>query len=594
MNNIKEILDSITTARNFKTIHIETICSIYLDEDIDPEELFPELKRFASRTKQPYAIVEAQIHKQLNKLQCMNPDITLQEDEEDLFTQSDMEKPWEITEELGYMVYQDIHSQKNNFYIKSVNRVGDKKVMHTKADEKSLISFFNALTFEHKIQWNRPQKVNGQIVDLIPTIVDFRETNLTRFAHKEILFDPKTTNNFTNWHGKECLNSYLAPKILSKEKQKDVDTSLAWDLEIADFFRLIWNLVSHDDKGQLYVIDWLAKNYQTKEPAQNFLWFCGESGTGKGALILLLENIYGEDLVGIGKPKNNIFEASENNELKNKLYYQADEIKITDEIWEASKGYIANDSYVLKALFEDRRKYPNYASFIFNNNMRKGHIPFSIPTEEDRRVSAFESYSVLPKDTTWWNPHTSKDKFKHDKVFANQVAQFLGNHEYNKKSLVFPYSNDLRRRMLLSGKPNIEKFAECLANNDMDWLINHGLDAFEWMRADGTKASTYTWEEHMIKAFEDGYISTKSAKTLYSLIFGEYDKDYKKDVLFDNGIVEKPKRIEIQDEIKVSKVFVLPRKKIKSVHAEAVQEKLETSNFTMNKVKLPYRLGRAS
>ena len=60
----------------------------------------------------------------------------------------------------------------------------------------------------------------------------------------------------------------------------------------------------------------------------------------------------------------------------------------------------------------------------------------------------------------------------------NTKAIFIvvyGNRDYDDALLKFPLNNDLRQRMLFAGKPNMERYAEALANRDMDWFLSQGL-----------------------------------------------------------------------------------------------------------------------
>ena len=537
MNEIREILDSIKTARTLKQLHIEAITEIYLkDEDINPDELFTEIERFAKRIGEPFSIIKKQFLKKIEKESAQHPELLATKSE--LFTIEDMKKPWEITESFGYMVFQDKASQKNSFFIKSYDRVGDKKDVIVKTDEKSLIPLLNSFAYENKTKWNKPMKQNGLVVGLSEELVDFRDADLTRFQHVEIVFDPRTEADIVSFEGRECLNSYSTPKMLSLKKKNNINN--AWPLEIADFYRLLWNLSDESHNDQLYLLNWLAKNYQTKEVAQNFIILCGESGTGKGQLMKILTNIYGTEMIGSGSPENNIFVSKENTQLKNSLYYHADEVKITPEIWESSKNFIANNKFTLKANFENVRTYPNYAAFIFNMNMRKGQIPFTIPTEIDRRTSAIEAYN--PLHCTKWFTQAVNDKFEIDKTFAKNVAQSLADYDYDTELLKWPLANDLRKKMLESGKPNMERYADALFNKDIEWFKNMGIESFVWFNRDGQKAKSYTWEEHINESFKEGRIHTKTVNDLYKIIFD--DKEFKKEILLNVGFEEKVIKIE--------------------------------------------------
>ena len=553
MKEIHEILDSIKTARQFKQIHIDTIVDIYLEnEDIDPDELFNEIERFSKKIVEPYSITKKKFEKSIEKAYRNKPEEVSAKS--GLYSIADMKKPWEITEDMGYMVYQDKASTKNLYFIKSFERLGHKKEIFIKTDDKSLINLLNSFAYQHQTKWNKPLKQNGIVVGMSEELVDFKEADLTRFAHREIVFDPRTEDNIITFENRECINSYSAPKLLSLKKQNDVNN--AWPLELADFFRLLWNLCSEDHKAQIYLLNWLVKNYQTKEVAQTFIILCGENGTGKGQLMKIIINIYGTEMVGTGSPENNIFSSKENVQLKDSLYYHADEVKMTPEIWEQSKNFIANHKFTLKANFENVRTYPNYAAFIFNMNIRKGQIPFNIPTQQDRRTTAIESYTPLHQ-TKWFNQQVN-DKFEMDKTFAKNVAQFLADFDYDNALLKFPLNNDLRQRMLFAGKPNMERYAEALANRDMDWFLSQGLETFDWINTDGRKAAAYTWVEHLSEAFDDDFIQTISIRTLYKLLFD--DKEFKKETLINAGLEEKVKSIPMKDgNFKSKKVYIFPK-----------------------------------
>lgn len=560
------MLDKISNPKNLKKIHMETMADIYLkNEDIDPVELSAELKRYCDRTNDDLIIVEKRFNKEVDKLQSQHPELLSVTS--DLYTSLDMEKPWEIIEDLGYMVYQDNASTKNLFYVKSFNRINGRKRIFNKSDDKSLIPLINSWAYQQNTMWNKPIKYNGATVGFDETIVDFRDANLTRFAHKTVVFNPTTEDDVIKWEGAEALNSYSAPTILSKARLNNVDN--CWPLELADFFRLVWNLVDGDDQGQLYVINWLSRNYQVRDLAQTLIWFCGEGGTGKGILMDLISNIYGSEFIGKGSPENNIFTSKENNSLKNTLYYHGDELNLQPEDYDQIKAFVSNRTFSLKANFENVRDYPNYAAFIFNSNTRKGQIPFALPSLEDRRVTAFDTFTPL-SDCKWWNYKITPDKFKYDSKFAEAVAQFFADFNYNDRMISFPFKNDLRTRMTTAGKQNMTLFSEALANRDMDWFHNMGLDTFDWLNTDGRKASAYTWEEHLTDAFEDGYIRTVSAKMLYQLIFN--DRDYKKEEMQLVGIFEKNKRIDVKGDIKQAKVFILPSEDIEDIEVLALEE----------------------
>ena len=76
MNEIREILDSIKTARTLKQLHIEAITEIYLkDEDINPDELFTEIERFAKRIGEPFSIIKKQFLKKIEKESAQHPEL---------------------------------------------------------------------------------------------------------------------------------------------------------------------------------------------------------------------------------------------------------------------------------------------------------------------------------------------------------------------------------------------------------------------------------------------------------------------------------------------------------------------------------------
>ena len=139
MKEIQEILDSIKTARQFKQIHIDTIVDIYLEnEDIDPDELFNEIERFSKKIVEPYSITKKKFEKSIEKAYRNKPEEV--STKSGLYSIADMKKPWEITEDMGYMVYQDKASTKNLYFIKSFERLGHKKEISIKTDDKSLIN----------------------------------------------------------------------------------------------------------------------------------------------------------------------------------------------------------------------------------------------------------------------------------------------------------------------------------------------------------------------------------------------------------------------------------------------------------------------
>ena len=589
MQEIQEIFDSITSKRQLQQIHIETVIDIYLDnEDIDPDELFKEIERFSKKIKEPYAILKKKFEKLIEKAYAKEPEKVSAKS--DLYSINDMKKPWEITEGFGYMVYQDKASTKNIYFIKSFERIGDSKEIHIKVDDKSLINLLNSFAYQHQVKWNKPLKQNGIVVGMSEELVDFKEADLTRFAHREIVFDPRTNENLTMFQNRECINSYSAPKLLSLKKKNDVND--AWPLHIADFFRLLWNLAGEDHEAQMYMINWFSKNYQTKEVAQTFIVLCGENGTGKGQLTKILINIYGVEFIGSGSPENNIFTSKENVQLKDSLYYVADEIKITPEIWEASKNFIANNRFTLKANFENVRTYPNYAAFIFNMNIRKGQIPFQLQTQYDRRTTAIEAYTPL-HETSWFNQEVN-DKFEMDRKFAKDVAQFLADFDYDSSLLKYPLNNDLRQRMLFAGKPNMERFSEALAKRDLDWFLSMGLETFDWINTDGRKATNYTWVEHVSDAFNDGYIQTISVRNLYKLIFD--DKEFKKETLLNDSIEEKVKSIPMSDgNFKSKKVYIFPKvtnnKEEEIVEIEEPELDMKIINGTDSSTNPPKKTG---
>ena len=168
-----------------------------------------------------------------------------------------------------------------------------------------------------------------------------------------------------------------------------------------------------------------------------------------------------------------------------------------------------------------------------------------------------------------------------DRKFAKDVAQFLADFDYDSSLLKYPLNNDLRRRMLFAGKPNMERLSEALAKRDMDWFLSMGLETFDWINTDGRKATTYTWVEHVSDAFNDGYIQTISVRNLYKLIFD--DKEFKKETLLNDSIEEKVKSIPMSDgNFKSKKVYILP-KVTNNKEEEIVEiEEIEEPELDMN------------
>ena len=189
-------------------------------------------------------------------------------------------------------------------------------------------------------------------------------------------------------------------------------------------------------------------------------------------------------------------------------------------------------------------------------NMRKGQIPFTIPTEIDRRTSAIEAYN--PLHCTKWFTQAVNDKFEIDKTFAKNVAQSLADYDYDTELLKWPLANDLRKKMLESGKPNMERYADALFNKDIEWFKNMGIESFVWFNRDGQKAKSYTWEEHINESFKEGRIHIKTVNDLYKIIFD--DKEFKKEILLNVGFEEKVIKIENH----AVRCYVYPREEEKT------------------------------
>lgn len=542
------------TYRELTKPTIQLIITTIDEHDIEDAVVDLIIKDFSKRVKKSFLLVDDKIFGEERKKQELLSNTTQKDANSDLYTSEDMKTPWNIIEDMGFNIYQDNATHKSLFWLKSKKRIGDEKVQITKTNKESLIELLNSWVQEHKLMWNKPVKdTQGNIASFNETLIDFKEADLTRFYHKKIVFDPTTTSNLCTWKKEDCLNSYTAPKMLHIKTM--LTDKIVEDIDL--FYNLIHNITGKDDDATEYVLHWLAHNYQTKEKHEKMMIFAGGGRTGKGLMMEVINNIYGERYIGIGSKTNNIFDKEANKELKDKLYYHADEIEICEDNWSSVKRHTGtNKQFLLKELYADSRAYPNTANFVFNINTHKGEIPFKIPEQGDLRMCCFETFSVLI-DQDWWEEDTYDILMSDD--MTEKVAKFLSVFPYDNNLLKKPYDNDLRRRMVKAGQSYVGGFAKALQTQDYSWLDDNGLDTIVWYNYGGERAKDYTWTQHLDNCYSKGYITLKDAKSLFTQLFPT--TVYKTTQMIAEGMVEKHKAIETSPTdrtLKDTRYFELP------------------------------------
>lgn len=555
MEELQDLLSSLTF-RDLTKPTIQLIIRTIDNNDIDDDDVDNEIKRFAKTVKKSYILVDDKIFGEERKKEEFLANSEQKAPDSDIYTQEDMNTPWNIVQDMGYNIYQDNSSQKDLFWLKSISRKGDEKTIDIKTTKDSLINLLNSWAGEKKTMWNKPIKdTQGNVSGFNETLVDFKEADLTRFFHKQIVFDPTNTSNLCEFRKKECLNSYTAPKLLhitGKETQEIPEI-------LENFYLLIYNITGNDEEATEYVLQWLSRNYQTKQKAETLMLFSGESGTGKGVLVEILSELYGERHIGRGTAKSSIFSKEENASLKDVLYYHADEVVIDGENWSAVKALTGtNHTFVLKELYANSRTYPNWANFIFNVNTHKGDLPFKIPEQKDRRICCFETFTPL-KDLDWWDDgrNGTHSSFFTDE-FITALAKFLGTYTYSETLLERPYQNSLRYRMIKAGQSSVSGFALALMTKDFDWLDDNGLDTIVWYNNGGEQSKGYDWNTHLDKCYAQGYITLKDAKTLFTQLFPS--AVYKSSQMKAEGMIEKNKQIPMGNDkmLKSTRYFELP------------------------------------
>ena len=554
MKELRKMLNALTY-RDLTKSNCSLILSIIDSNDLDDTDVKEEVELFADRVNKPFILIDEKLFGEERKKENLISKLTLQTSTKGVYSASQMATPWNILEDIGYNIYQDDSSTKDLYWLKSIERIGQEKKQIIKTTKESLINQLNSWAYEHQLYWNKTiNDSNGNVISVNKKLIDFKEADLTRFAHRRIVFDPTNTTNTCVFEGKECLNSYTVPENLHLSGKST--SEIPKNLEL--FYNLLFNICGEDNKGAEYLIHWLAHNYQTKKKHEKMMVFVGEGRTGKGLLMEVITALYGEKYIGIGDKVNNIFEKEANKELKNKLYYHADEIEITKDNWSTVKRLTGtNHKFLLKELYADSRSYPNTANFVFNLNTHKGEIPFAIPEQGDLRFCCFEAWVPLINQP-WWDSKSKTGSYNQlmHKDYIKEIGLLLSTFEYSNQLLLKPYDNDVRKRMLRGGQSNAQGFTTALLTKDYDWLDDNGLDTIVWWNNNGERAKGYDWTQHLKKCYENGYITLKDSKNLFTQLFP--NDLYKTTQLIAEGMVEKNQLIEHNGIMKSTRIFELP------------------------------------
>ena len=318
------------------------------------------------------------------------------------------------------------------------------------------------------------------------TYLSYKHIDVDRIEVRKGKFEPHRESKWDTNTSFNEYNRYIMPQLLRLPAESDAVLPEMFDM-------LLDNLMSPIEKK--YFLNWLSVFFQTRRKSKVAWIIKGEKGIGKGIIMNILRNIFGEHYVyketSAKSITHNFNAAWKDNSfiIFDEVNFNAKTEELKKEIHSTLKDRITDTFINIEGKGIDKIKnYPFYANILFFSNADN---PVEVE-DGDRRYNVVDCQSKLTNLSWWKSGAGGCGDILEGKEMAYDIALFFASYDCDMEMYDDYVENQTRADIIEDNLSNEDIFCKKLLKNDIDWFLS-----FNSVHSKKQPNSDYLWATYI-------------------------------------------------------------------------------------------------